>query len=225
MSIQGNKISLNSSGIVRSINDTEVAKKHPYLCVKQGGSGNSKFVEIKVYTDYNDTDLNNIDNKLFNVNGMTDINNTYTIKNTFDSLYNYINNEFQFTQDFNPSKDYLIRMSVKTFNILETLSNDFSSQYINTCAEYLNSSICHTDPVGTLVNGGQTIVLGSSSVQSLFVPTFAFDKGQLNTVIATGNNIMNIIKFYLIEYIDRYNLSQYVGSSISLYITIRITEI
>ena len=206
MSIQGNKISLNSSGIVRSIDDTEVAKKHPYLCVKQGGSGNSKFVEIKVYTDRNDTDFTGINNDLFNVNGMSDINESDTIKNTFDSLYNYINNEFQFTQDFNPSKNYLIRMSVKTFNILETIKYQYSSQYINTCAEYLNSSICHTTPVGTLVNGGQSVVLGTSSVQTLFIPTFAFDKGQLNTVIATGDNIMNIIKFYLMEYINRDNL-------------------
>lgn len=225
MSIQGNKISLNNSGIIRSIDDTEVAKKHPYLSVKQGGSGNSKFVEIKVYTDYNGTDFSSINNRLFNVNGMTDINNSNTIKNTFDSLYNYINNEFQFTQDFNPTKDYLIRMSVKTFNILNALKHNNSSQYINTCAEYLNSSICHTVPVGTIVDSGHTFSVGTSRAHLLFFPTFAYDKGQSNTVIATGNNIMNIIKFYLVELINRTNLLPFTPYDINLYMTIRITEI
>lgn len=202
MSIQGNKISLNSSGIVRSIDDTEVAKKHPYLCVKQGGSGNSKFVEIVVKTtDEFDTRLlrgyyilHMDENTIETFNLAEDITNT---------LSEIINNSFQITNDEYNSKVFLVKTNVATFGIYDGIQITEINQFINTSAKYINSNYNHTCPVGTIAS--MDMRLGATGIDvssyrnyyALFIPNFTYDYVQETCDIIPGNDLINTLSIFL----------------------------
>ena len=204
MSIQGNKISLNSSGIVRSIDDTEVAKKHPYLCVKQGGSGNSKFVEIVVRTtdDFNNSELSNI-YPILHINETTieTFNLAEDITNTLSEI---INNSFQITNNDYNSKVFLVKTNVATFGIYDNITSyPYITQFINTSAKYINSNYNHTCPVGTIASanmemtGSQIDGTATLIYYITFIPNFTYDYVQETCDIIPGNDLINTLSIFI----------------------------
>lgn len=205
MSIQGNKISLNSSGIVRSIDDTEVAKKHLYLCVKQGGSGNSKFVEIVVRTtdDFNTRLLD----YMLHINETTieSFNLAEDITNTLSEI---INNSFQITNSDYSSKVFLVKTNVATFDIYYSVLRSIAGidQFINTSAKYINSNYNHTYPIGTIasldgmpMSGSQIDGTGYLDYYISFIPNFTYDYVQETCDIIPGNDLINTLSIFICD--------------------------